>query len=165
MWKRLGALLFALGLSSCGFHLRGTVELPCWLTQVSIICHNNTSELMAALQFQFSRYKMEVISDPELASYWLIIENTSFQKQIVSIGSSTNPRQYQLILTIEFSLQTKEGECILSNARVIATRQLTVNNDRILGSTDEERILSHEMKNDAVIQIMNRLASLDHHAN
>ncbi|MDF1928913.1 hypothetical protein PGH45_00900 [Legionella pneumophila] len=37
------------------------------------------------------------------------------------------------------------------------SRQLTVNNDRILGSNEEQALLVSEMRRDAAIQIINRL--------
>ncbi|MBA2648002.1 MAG: hypothetical protein H0U75_00120 [Legionella sp.] len=159
MKKAIALLLLALHLSACGFHLRGIVEIPSWLRHISIIYKDQDTEFISLLTSQLETHKIHIESEPAHAPYWLMIDSILYQKQIVSIGSSTNPRQYQLILGIEFSLQSCKGELIMPSKRVIVTRQLTVNNDRILGSNDEERHFIKEMRRDAVYQIINRLGA------
>ena len=70
-------------------------------------------------------------------------------------------RQYTLILFVEFSLQNRKGDVIKLPKTIRVMRQLTINNDRILGSTDEESILIGEMKHDAAVQIINQLGHTD----
>lgn len=145
-------------LTGCGFHLRGIAEIPKWLNNVAIITSDSNKELISLLNTILEGYKIQVNSDPDKADYWLIVEKPTLQQQIISVGASTNPRQYQLILTIQYSLQTRKGEIIKPKRSVVVNRQLTVNNDRILGSNEEETILVNEMRRDAVIQILNRLS-------
>lgn len=154
----LGLILF---LSSCGYHLRGMIEVPPWLTHVALISKENNLEFAALLKEQLRAYHIKIIPDPDLAEYWLVINPVSYHKQIVSIGSSTNPRQYQLLLSVSFLFQTQKAKVLIPERFITVTRQLTVNNDRILGSDDEERTLISEMKQDAVIQIINRLGTVD----
>lgn len=151
-------LVLTIFLSACGFHLRGLIDVPEWLNNVSIISKDGNNELISNLKSQLEGYKIRVNPDPALAKYWLIINSSNLQQQIISIGASTNPRQYQLILTIEFMLQTSKGQIIQAPRRISVSRQLTVNNDRILGSNEEETVLISEMKKEAVIQIINRLS-------
>lgn len=151
-------LFLALLLSACGFHLRGMTNAPEWLDNVSIISKDGNKELTSILKSQLEGYKIRVNSDPAFAKYWLIINKINFRQQIVSIGASTNPRQYQLILAIEFMLQTSKGIVVKPPRFISISRQLTVNSDRILGSSDEEAILINEMKKEAVLQIINRLS-------
>lgn len=156
--KYFSLLLLALLLSACGFHLRGIIDLPEWLNNVSIISKDGNKDLASKLKAQLEGYKIEVNPEPDHAKYWLIINRSTIQQQIVSIGASTNPRQYQLIMTTEFMLQTPKGQIIKAPGQVIVTRQLTVNNDRILGSNQEQDVLTGEMHQDTVIQILNRIS-------
>lgn len=159
MKKPFILLILTLCLSACGFHFRGMIDVPKWLTNVSIISkEENNKELISILSTQLEGYKIEVNPDPINAKYWLVITRSTYIQQISSIGASTNPRQYQLILTVEFLLQTRTGQIIKSPEQVVVTRQLTVNNDRILGSNEEESVIISEMRQDAAIQIINRLS-------
>lgn len=170
MKKLFIPLVLTLLLSACGFHLRGMINVPKWLNNVAIVVKNNDKQLISILKSQLDGYNIQVNPDEALAKYWLVINQATVQQQIISVGASTNPRQYTLILTIEFMLQTRKGQIVKAPKTVSITRQLTINNDRILGSSDEENILIGEMKQDAVIQIINQLSHRDesstvYHAN
>ena len=148
--------LLMLGMTGCGFHLRGMVDMPQWLNNVAII-NEGPQELSSFVQAQLQAYNINVSDDPALASYWLFMQPEAFQQQITSVSASTTPRQYQLIYTVHFKLQTRQGKAIIPAGQVVVTRQITVNSDRILGSDEEEEITKKEMRQDAAIQILNRL--------
>lgn len=155
--KQLIAYCALLLLSSCGFHLRGTLDMPPWLNNVAIVMHNGHHDLAGLLKSQLQAYHINIVSDPSRASYVLIIENDDLQQQITSVSASTTPRQYQLIYTVRFNLISHNGKVVMPTTPIAVSRQLTVNNDRILGSDAEEATINSEMRRDAVIQIINRL--------
>ena len=162
--KKIGfpMLLTALLLSGCGFHLRGMInkESIRWLNNIAIVIEQAHRDLDPLLKEQLKAYRIEVNPDPAAANYLLIIENETMEQNISSISSSTTPRQYQLIYTIAFKLQHTQGADILPTSRVVVNRQITLNSNRILGSTDEEALQKEEMRRDAVIQILNRLSRI-----
>lgn len=166
MLKRLLLVTLTLLVASCGFHLRGMMEAPSWLRGIAISAEALDVELVSMLKSQLKHYKIEVYPDITKAPY-LLITQSRFEKRIISVGASTNPRQYQLLLTIELMLQSKNAEIIVPKRQLLVTRQLTVNNDRILGSNEEERILMNEMRQDALIQLCGILFSAKptYHAN
>ena len=153
-------LILALFLSACGFHLRGTSNIPRWLNNVAIISENNDKQFFSIMQSRLEGSHVQINPDPSRAQYWLIVDEVNLQQQIISVGSSTNPRQYTLTLTVVFALKTRTGQVVNESGRIIVSRQLTLNNDRILGSKDEETILIGEMKQDAITQIIYRLGHL-----
>ncbi|KTD21251.1 LPS assembly lipoprotein LptE [Legionella londiniensis] len=145
-------------ISGCGFHLRGAIDLPVWLDKVAIINQGVSQELGSLLSEQLEAYKIKVLDDPSLADYWLILEEEAFQQQTLSISSSTTPRQYQLNYIVRFKLQAAHGKIIIPTTRVMVTRQITINSDRILGSDAEEALTQMEMRRDAANQILNRIS-------
>lgn len=155
---RVFIVCFTVLLVGCGFHLRGMVAMPSWLNNVAIVAENSTShELITLLKNQFHAYTIRLAPSVNKASYILIIESDSSQQQITSVSASTTPRQYQLIYIVRFKMVNRKGKEILPSSQVAVSRQLTVNNDRILGSDAEEATIHAEMQRDAVIQIINRL--------
>jgi LPS-assembly lipoprotein len=150
-------------LASCGFHLRGMVDMPPWLRAIAIINQSNNRQLQPWLAEQLQAYHIRVLPEPAMAQYWLIIEHDEMQEQIKSISSSTTPRQYQLIYTVFFKLQNIKGGEVIPTSQVLVTRQMTINSDRILGSTGEADLLKREMQHDAVIQIITRLSHAHDH--
>lgn len=153
---RINLVILSLLISSCGFHLRGFIDMPAWLNDVAIILESANHDLGPMLTAQLEAYHIRVSNDPQNAHYWLIIEQDHEDQQLISVSSSTTPRQYQLLYTVQFKLQEAKGK-VITAGRVTTSRQLTVNSNRILGSNDEENTLKHEMRRDAVIKIMNRI--------
>lgn len=151
-------LLIAVFQGGCGFHLRGSIQLPVWLDKVAIIDHSTTPELTALLKEQLRAYHVQVCDSPSQADYWLVLEQEAYQQQALSISSSTTPRQYQLTYLVSFRLQALRGNNSLPLTKVFLTRQITINNDAILGSDAEEALTKQEMRRDAANQILNRIS-------
>jgi LPS-assembly lipoprotein len=147
-------------LSACGFHLRGMIDIPTWLEAVSVVNESDNRDLVNLLSAQLEGYKIKVNEDPTKSNYWIIINNSILNQQIISIGSSTTPRQYQLTLETHFTLKSRDGRIIKPTQTVTSSRQFTSNNDRILGSNEEEALLVKEMRQDTVGQIINRLSKM-----
>ncbi len=162
-WRLYCCVAMLMILPSCGFHLRGMADMPTWLNDVAIIIQNANRDLGPLLQKQLEAYHILVTSNPSEAHYWLVIEQDGVEQQITSVSSSTTPRQYQLIYNVRFKLQKKHGQDLIPSSRIVVTRQLTINSNRILGSNDEGTILQVEMRRDAAIQILDRIANSSLH--
>ncbi|KTD09513.1 LPS assembly lipoprotein LptE [Legionella jamestowniensis] len=158
MMKRFLLCLLISLLVSCGFHLRGMADLPSWLNNIAIVIKDAHEDLQNRIKDQLEGYNLSVIENPAQASYLLIIEKDSYRQEITNISASTAPRQYLLTYEVQFSLVQIKGKPIISSAHVFVTRQITINNDRILGSDAEETLLKNEMRADAAMQIVNRLS-------
>lgn len=154
---RLTLLIISLILTSCGFHLRGFIDMPTGLHNVCIIVESANRDLAPLLKEQLNAYHIQALSDPKQADYWLVIEEDSEEQHITSISSSTTPRQYQMTYQVKFKFQEANGKDIIPATHVTSIRQLTVNSNRILGSNDEENTLKREMRRDAVLQIIDRI--------
>ncbi|WED44161.1 LPS assembly lipoprotein LptE [Legionella cardiaca] len=170
--KRFFLCLVITLLASCGFHLRGIADLPGWLNNIAIVIQDAHHDLQNLLKDQLEAYKIS-ITNPAQANYLLIVEKDGFHQEITNISASTAPRQYLLIYDVQFSLTQAKGRPLISSSHVFVTRQITINNDRILGSDAEEALLKSEMRADAAMQIVNRLSqakdsyapkNLDNHA-
>ena len=151
-------LLASVFQGGCGFHLRGSIDLPVWLDKVAIINHGANRELTTLLKEQLQAYHIHVCDSPSQADYWLIVEEEAYQQQALSISSSTTPRQYQLTYFVSFRLQAPRGNNGIPLTKIVVTRQITINSDRILGSDAEEALTKQEMRRDAANQVLNRIS-------
>ena len=146
--------------ASCGFHLRGDLDLPKKLDHIAVIVHDAHHEIAPLIVEQLRAYHRDIIEDPAVAKYWLIIEKDSLVQNITGISSSTTPRQYELIYTVEFKFQSALADDIATPQKIFVTRAFTVNSDRILGSNDEQAHLAQEMRQNAAIMILDRLGKM-----
>lgn len=148
-------ILLMITLTGCGFHLRGMIEAPTWLNNVSIVSQQAHHGLESMLRMQLEANHIQLNPISTKAAYVLIIEKDDTQRNITSVSSSTTPRQYQLIYTVLFKLQNRQSIDIIPTTKIVVLRQVTINNDRILGSMDEQALTEREMRQDAVVQILN----------
>lgn len=154
----LGCLMMAaILLSSCGFKLRGMADMPPWLNNVAVVIQNGNKDLGTMLKEQLRAYHIHINPNPALADYILVVEQDKLEQKITSVSASTTPRQYQLLYSVTYSLLKRKAKPVISSRLVAVTRQLTVNNNRILGSDSEESQITRAMRQDAVMQIINRL--------
>ncbi|KTD20433.1 Rare lipoprotein B [Legionella lansingensis] len=156
--RRLVICLILGLLASCGFHLRGMTDIPPWLNHVAIVIQNAHRDLDNLLKDQLEAYKIAITDDPTQANYLLIIEKDNYRQEVTNVSASTTPRQYLLTYDVQFSLIKAKGGPIIPSSHVFVTRQLTINNDRILGSDAEETLLKNEMRVEAATQIINRIS-------
>lgn len=151
--------------TSCGFQLRGTTTTPQWLKKgVAVVVEDATPDWQEQLDESLEANHIPVINNPQKAHYWLVIHKESLTQTIVSVSSSTTPRQYQLVYLVSFSIQTPKGKQVFGPAEVSVTRPLTINNDRVLGSRNEGEKLKTEMKQDATQKIIDLIYSKAKHS-
>ncbi len=112
--RRIGIIILALALSSCGFKLRGWSEKPTWLYKVAMLSDRIPLSFKIAMKKQLTGVGIIVTQDPTQAPYWLKIESATMEQQVSSISSSTTPRQYQLIYTVQFQFQKNDGQVFIA---------------------------------------------------
>ena len=152
------SLMLVLMLSGCGFHLRGMTDIPSWFQDIAIIIEQGHRDLEPLLKKELQAYHVVINPNPATARFWLVIEQDKLEQHISSVSSSTTPRQYQLIYTLQFKFEDAKGKQDSASHRIVVTRQATINGNRILGSNEEEALLTSEMRQDAVIQLINRIS-------
>lgn len=158
MRKLLACLILPVVLTACGFHLRGHIDMPKWFNDVYIMTQQGDRTLVSTLETYFKAYQIDLNPRPDEARYWLVIQKIEQKQEISSVGTSSNPRQYLLLYTVDFLLQERKGKIVLPTSQVTVTRQLTVNSNRILGSNEEATLLIKEMQRDAAMLILNKIS-------
>lgn len=157
LFKAIFIIFLSISLSHCGFHFRGHINLPSWLHHVYIQNNSGLRTLENALTNQLQTYDVNVSEEPDRATLILNIAQASFQQNIISVSASTTPRQYQIVLLVDFELLKDKNIEIMKKQRVMVMRQVTINNNRILGSNYEEDTIKHEMQREAAYLILNRI--------
>lgn len=156
-FKALLIIFLSFSLCHCGFHLRGHINLPGWLHNVYIQNNSGLRTIENALSNQLQAYHVNVSEEPDKSALILNIVQASFQQNIISVSASTTPRQYQIVLLVDFELLKDKNIEIMKKQRVMVVRQVTINNNRILGSNYEEDTIKHEMQREAAYLILNRI--------
>ncbi|NDH09535.1 MAG: hypothetical protein EBY16_07995 [Gammaproteobacteria bacterium] len=147
-------LLTLLSLSGCGFHLRGTQQLPASFQTVYISAAANQQQLLTAIAHEFKTYHVSVYSSQKNANMQIYIDDVQFNRQISNISSSTTPKQFQLYYIVKYHVMNSNGENCIPNAQIAVNRLVTMNSERLLGSNYEQDFFQEEMQSEAARQIV-----------
>ena len=157
--RQLSTLLLLLTLTACGFHLRGSVELPPELAAINVQDAKPTTDIAPSLR---SALKSSGIQVSDSAPMLLQLKAEQYGKRVLSVDSSGRAQEYGLSYTVRFLLKGvgAEGEkdaMWLAEQTVTQTRDLRFDANAVLGTASEEAQLKAEMRRDAVSKILRRL--------
>ncbi len=156
--RTLFALIFAVVLAGCGFHLRGvgSGNLPYKTMYISL---PETADVRIWLERYITASDATRIVDNSKeaeAVFQQISDNR--QKSILSVNAQGRVREYRLQLTYRFQVVNAKGQVLVPPNEVSLTRDITFDDSSVLAKDLEEGLLWRDMNNDLVNQIMRRLA-------
>ncbi|NLR76145.1 LPS-assembly lipoprotein LptE [Leeia aquatica] len=151
-------LLGLLGLlAGCGFHLRGAqpVELP--FKQV-FLAKSGVFQLDLDAQRTLSeRGGVEVLAQSSSDAPVLDSLQESRNRNLRSVNIDGKVKEYELQYTFSFRLRSAAGETLLQN-QISLVRRMSYSDDALLAKEQEENRLYLDMRQDALQQMLRRLA-------
>lgn len=147
-----------LSLLSCGFHLRGAVELPSAMERTYIVGAGDSS-LYYELESALLAAGAQVVKTPEAATAILTIHGEDYRRRVLSVDTAGRASEYELRLHIVYSLREPDGKMLAMRDEVVQLRDYRFDPDNVLASGGQEEILQSEMRRSAVRQLLRRLQS------
>ena len=133
-------------LSSCGFQLRGSIDMPSDLTKISVVSENY-SELVKNLNQTLSNSNIQVVNELDRDLYRVKIISETFNRRQLSISISGRVNEYEIIYNVTYQISSpneKSKEETLS-----LYRDYSFDEDNIMGNTDREAQIKKEMVSNA----------------
>ena len=144
-------------LSGCGFHLRGSIDLPAELTEVALEGARPNGELGIALRNGFARVGGQVVDSAASANSVLVITQDSSSRRVLSVDSIGQANEYELAYTLGFRLDDPDGTNRVVQQSINLRRQYRYDPNLTLAKADQEARLVREMRQDAARQLLRRL--------
>ena len=145
----------ALTLAACGFHLRGTAQLPFKSVYVQA---PSTSEFARQLKRTLqSGTSTRVTNSPADAEVVLQILNELQEKQILSLTGGGRVSEFLLRYRVSFRLTDKLNHEHIPASEIVLRQDYTFNDEQLLSKDNEEANLFRTMRKDAVNQLLRRL--------
>ena len=145
----------AMLLASCGFHLRGTAQLPFKSVYVQA---PSTSEFARQLKRTLqSGTNTRVTNSPADAEVVLQILNELQEKQILSLTGGGRVSEFLLRYRVSFRLTDKLNHEHIPASEIVLRQDYTFNDEQLLSKDNEEANLFRTMRKDAVNQLLRRL--------
>ena len=155
---RLGAaLLLSLLLASCGFKPVGQASMPFQTLYVNAPDY-------ASFGAEFKRYvesygKTRITDNPEQAQVILEILSETQEQQILSLTSAGRVAEYLLRYRVTYRLRDNQKRDWIPRGEIQLQRDYTYDDTIVLAKENEAKLLMQDMKNDAIQQLVRRLAA------
>jgi LPS-assembly lipoprotein len=155
------ALMTAVMLTACGFHLRGSgaqANLPFKSIFVGL---PETSPLGAELRRNIRSHDGVTVTDQAKdAQVALEVLSETRDKAILSLNSQGRVRENSLTYNVRFRVVDASGKELLAPTDIGLKRTISFNESQALAKEGEEAMLYRDMQTDLVQQVLRRLAAL-----
>lgn len=152
-------LLLALQLAGCGFHLRGSTDLPSAMavTYIKGIRPFGTlaDDFSAALRLRGVRMTDR---EPQATAVLHIVQDTT-DKEVLSVDVHGNVLEYELRQTIRFAVTAADGMPVVPEQSVVLSRDYIFSSTDVLGKQREERVVRATLQENLVNMAMLRIAA------
>jgi len=143
-------------LSACGFHLRGDIELPKSWQSITLISANPNGNLNRELTSTMG--SMDIVLE-QGAEIILKLGAEQFHRRSVSVGAGARANRYELKLSTQLSLQTREAEILIEKSELSVLKLMNHDPSKVVGEEEETRLLRAEMRSELVQRILLSLRS------
>jgi LPS-assembly lipoprotein len=152
-------IFFCACLSACGFHLRGSYNLPPQLQNIYVQSSQPFDSFIAKIKRSFKDSGIHLAPNVNQATYIFQLNDIS-QSSVLQASSTTNQiSTYALNYTIRFTVTDGAGKVIIPSQSVTSTTTYTLNSTEAISTFTDQPQLLFGLQQDAIFQIMNRLSS------
>lgn len=148
--------------TACGFHLRGTVEVPKNIDRLYISALDTKGALITELRQQLKTNRVSLTEDPLAANYSLNILDEGREKRTAGVGGDALSSAYEITLKANYEITIKNNPYPIK-AVAISVRSFNYNTASINSATQEENLLDNEMRRDLAQQMLRRLNAVIAH--
>jgi LPS-assembly lipoprotein len=149
------AALMAASLSSCGFQLRGTADLP---FKTVYLPPSNTPGVALELRRNIQAgTRATVVDEPKNAEAVIEFTHESRDKVILSLTGGGRVREFELQYRVSFRVHDNKGGEFLAPNTILLKRAMTYSDSEILAKEREEQSIYRSLESEMVQQIMYRL--------
>lgn len=146
-------------LAGCGFRLQGEAHLAAPLHKMYLQTPDPYGQLERSLQQYLKLSKVQLVSSPQEASTLLIIHRDDTSQDLLSVSGTQQTRQYTLKVTVTFEVTDKNGRTLIGPQSLAEVRNITVQSNRVLGSSNEASLFYQQMRRSLAYAIINIIAS------
>ncbi len=163
-WLRAAAAgTLALGLTGCGFRLRGALQLPFASLRTNL---SERSEIGRELRAQLAASGVQVLGPAPAGQpqppvdVELTVLTEQRERAVVGVTATGQVRELQLRVRFKFRVRSGKGRDLIDDVELLQERDLSYDESLVLGKQAEEELLYREMQSDTVRQLMRRLAAI-----
>lgn len=162
VWSRRGALaLVPLWLTGCGFALRKPPDYAFRSVYLMVPSGSNLRPaLTRSLQAHPAVRVLPESGDMQSADVVLEVAAETREKVVTGLNAAGQVREFVLRTRLRFRLRTPRGLELIPMTELLLEREIGFAEQAALAKEEEEQILYRDMRQDALQQILRRLAAV-----
>ena len=160
LFKRMNNLsviiaLLSMGLiTSCGYTMRGSLNLPASLSDISVYS-SKYSVLVNSINETLINSGMNVTNSNDKTMHRIVILSERFNRRQLSMSISGRVNEYELIYDVQYEINLP-NEKNLSDS-ITLYRDYSFDENNVMGNSDREDDIKSEMVSTASTLIFNKL--------
>lgn len=144
----------ALLLSACGYHLRGSLELPAGLKNVYL--EGGSAELREQFKRTMETSSVPLASSPETAGIIVKIFDEDNQRRVLSLSSGGAANDFELAYRLDYEIVDSNNKVLMARQPIEIKREYYNDQQFVIAKGNEEDVIRNEMYQQAVRSIVNR---------
>jgi len=156
------AVLFALVLilAACGFHVRGMGNFPQGMSAVYVDAANRHSPFYSELTTRIRSSELELKNERDDADTVIRILNDETGRRPLTVSARNVPREFEVYYLVNYSVAMNDEE-VLSEQRLVLTRNYTYDETEVLGKAREEEVLRRALATDLVGLLVQQVSAIN----
>ncbi len=149
--------LAVLGLSGCGFKMRGA-DLGLTFDRVMVVGTTNVAkELRARLK---ESPQVQVVNDAAQSQVILTVMAENIERTVVSFSAAGRPREIQMRMRIVYRVTDRFLVTLTPPQEISQTRDISVSENEALAMANAEAFMQRDMERDLTEQLIRRLRAI-----
>lgn len=157
--KILSIIAFCLLLTSCGFQLRKSFNLPPQLENTYVASDTTYNQLANDLRRQLISADNKLSNNVTNASSIINLNNIQKNQSNTGLDGNQTTQIINLSESVDFNITTPTGVVLVPTQSVSASRLLTAQSSSIISDVNQENVMYQAIERELVEDILDRLAS------
>jgi LPS-assembly lipoprotein len=157
MLRSLAVCVTTLLLTSCGFALRGSYELP---YKTLFVTSTGSSVVAGQIRRELTDTQTKIVGASKDAEASLTILDERRDRQILSLSGAGRVREFELRMKVTYQFVDAKGAVIIPTSEIILKRTFAYDDSRVIAKQQEEAMLYQDMERDATGQILRRMIAV-----
>lgn len=157
MKARLILICLLLLTTACGFHLRGSQTANIDIDNI-FINPSSAPRLAREVTSQLGGSGAIVAKSSADASYIVTLKEERFDRNVLSVSADTGKvEEFQIVFNAKIDAAHPDGRNIISNGIVRVSRDITFDENAVLGKFTEETVIQEDLIRSAASKVLRRL--------
>ncbi|MCH2191134.1 MAG: LPS assembly lipoprotein LptE [Gammaproteobacteria bacterium] len=149
--------VLALGLTSCGYHLRGNIPLSEGLKNMALNAPEGSFKDL--LEKRLTNLGANLVEE-SAADVLLEVTSVKSDRKVGTLDERGKANSYNINLRVNYILKDTAGNAIRPSKMIRESRRYNFDPDAVVEAESEEADLIEDMEEEAVLKLIRRLSSI-----